>query len=219
MDVQRDIYKAIKGYTKSNPQNIVGILGAVDARQKLLLTYEELCAGLKGLIEAGKIIEISPTQFCENKDASKISKVSHFAGFSFKEFEQACDEYSKMMERFMKEIENNEGEDDFGVQKIVIRWKLSGNNYATEDDEDRVEEFAEKIDEILQKDSRAEVNGFEYGPGQIDVLIFGSEKNENTDDIYLKIVNVFKAYGCPIGSSIIRNYLKNNEEVESDEII
>jgi hypothetical protein len=219
MDLQRDIYKAIKGTTRDKPQNLVGIIGTVDARQKLVVTYNELCAGLKSLIETGKITQLSPVEFYEIEDVRGSITKDQFICISQKQYQKAIAEYLKMAQECLDEMENQTAKDDFGFQKLAIRWKLPGEKYATHKDEDCAEKLTEKIEGILREDGRAEVNGFEYGPGHIDILIFGRESNQDTDNIYLSIIDAFRTYGCPKGSYIIRNYLNSEEEVISDKII
>lgn len=219
MDLQRDIYKATKGATRDKPQNLAGIIGIVDARQKLMITYDELCSGLKSLIESGKITQLSAGEFYETEDIGRSVAKNKFICIAKEQYEKAVAEYLKIAQVCLDEIENQTDKDDFGFQKLAIRWKLPGKKYATHKDEDCAEEFTEKIEVILGEDGRAEVNGFEYGPGHIDILVFGSESNQDTDNIYLSIIDAFKTYGCPKGSYIIRNYLNSEDEVISDEII
>ena len=61
--LDRDILKAIEGYSKKRPQDLPGILAVVDARQRLVLTHEELTSGLARLIAAGKVAEAGKFRF------------------------------------------------------------------------------------------------------------------------------------------------------------
>jgi hypothetical protein len=56
-EFDRDILKAIKGHSQQSPQDLRGILAAVDARQRLILTHEELVGGVAQLIRAGQVVE------------------------------------------------------------------------------------------------------------------------------------------------------------------
>ena len=121
-------------------------------------------------------------------------------------------------EEYRKIQDREPSEDDFTRQKIVIRWKLKGEEYATDDDEDAAEALTGQIDSILSQNERAEVNGFEFGPGCIDILVFGKETDDDTDAIYADIVAAFRAFGCPPGSCIMRQYEDRDEELISDTV-
>jgi hypothetical protein len=70
------------------------------------------------------------------------------------------------------------------------------------------------LDEALAKSGCAEINGYEYGKGHIDILIFGSKSNENTEEAYKSIIDIYRSYKIPKGSCIIRYYVKNGKEEE-----
>ena len=50
----------------------------------------------------------------------------------------------------------------------------------------------------------------------IDVLIFGTETDADTDDIYAIVLPVVTGFGCPPGSCIIRQYDDPRREVITD---
>lgn len=215
MRLDRSIFKAIKGHTEDNPQDLVGILACVDSQEKMLLTHEELSGGLQRLIQGNQIAEVAPHKYVDT--AGRTFSPS-FSGLSAGDHERACQEYGRWFEEQARLAHNKEpSEDDFSSQKLVIRWKLSGNDYATDDDEDAAEVFAVQIERILDQTHRAEVNGFEFGPGYIDILIFGKETDDDTDEIYADIVSIFRSFGCPPGSNIIREY-EGGDEIVSDTI-
>ena len=136
-----------------------------------------------------------------------------------KDHEEACQAYRKRFWEQYGKVQNEESsEDDFTRQKIVIRWKLKGDEYATDADEDAAEALTEQIDAILSQNKPAEINGFEFGPGYIDILIFGKETDDDTDAIYADIVAAFRAFRCPAGSCIIRQYEDKDDEVISDTV-
>lgn len=101
-------------------------------------------------------------------------------------------------------------------QKLVVRWALPEGTFPSDSDEDAIEPLIEMIDDMLEMDGRAEVNGCEHGGGSIDVLIFGKETDADTDDIYSLIRPVVTGFGCPPGSCIIRHYGEPEREVISD---
>lgn len=216
MSLDRRIFKAIEGHSETHPQDLVSILAYVDSRERLVLTHEELSGGLLRLIESGQIAEAKPHKYF---DTAGQSHSREFSGLSLQDHEKACQAYRRWFEEQYRKLQNEEpSENDFTRQKIVIRWKLKGDEYATDDDEDASETLTEQIDPILKQNKRAEINGFEFGPGSIDILIFGKETDDDTDAIYADIVATFRAFKCPPGSCIIRQYEDRDEEVISDTV-
>lgn len=198
--LDRRIYKAIKGYSSARPQTLVGILANVDSQEKLVMTHEELSSGLTRLIADGLIAEAGTHHFFE---VVGTNVPSAFSGLSLGEHESACRNYR---EWFHQQRQRDDSGADFSRQKLVIRWKLDGDSYGTDDDEDATEAFADAIEPVIEQSGLAEINGFEYGPGVIDILIFGKETDDDMDEIYALVVDTFKSYGCPTGSCIIKRY-------------
>lgn len=104
---------------------------------------------------------------------------------------------------------------EFTRQKIIIRWSLP-DGVDPDEHEDRAHALAAAIDPILDASGLAEINGFEFGGGEIDALIFGRETDDDVDAIYESIVEVFRAFGCPAGSCIIRQYRDRGDELVTD---
>ena len=212
--LDRRIFKAVKGHTSTQPQTLVGILAYVDSQEKMVMTHEEFSGGLTRLIDDGLIAEADTHQFFEVVGSIQPST---FSGLSPDEHESACRDYRKW---FDEQLQRDDPGADFTRQKLVIRWKLDGDSYGTDDDEDATEAFANAIEPAIENSGLAEINGFENGPGLIDILIFGKETDDDMDDLYALIVDTFKAYGCPKGSCIIKCYgeAENRREVTCDEI-
>jgi hypothetical protein len=212
--LDREILKAIEGYSKKRPQDLPGILAIVDARQRLVLTHEELTSGLARLIAAGKVAEAGKFRFFTPKSPPKVRR---FSGVPHDEYMRACKAYDEIFRAAVQELESRPpSPEDKTRQKIVVRWTLSGEEYASDADEDAIEPLIERIAQALEADGRAEVNGCENGPGQIDVLIFGKETDADTDDIYAIIRPIVASFACPPGSCIIRQYEDRKREVTSD---
>ena len=130
---------------------------------------------------------------------------------------RAYDAYHEIFTAAVKELNSRlPSPEDKTRQKIVVRWTLPGDEYASDADEDAIEPLIERIAQALEADGRAEVNGCENGPGQIDVLIFGKETDADTDDIYSIIRPIVASFARPPGSCIIRQYVDRKSEVTSD---
>ena len=67
---------------------LVCILGYVDAHEKLVLNLEELCKGLERLIQRGRVREVAHLEFSIGPDPSRL-----FSGVSAAELETADSEY------------------------------------------------------------------------------------------------------------------------------
>lgn len=214
MNLDRRIFKAIEGYSETHPQDLVTILAYVDSQEKLVLSHEELSGGLQRLIESGQIAEATTRKYFDTAGQSHSRK---FSGVSLQDHEEACEAYRKWFSEALRRVEDKASAgDDLTRQKIVIRWKVRSDEYASDADEDAAGALAEQIDSLLSRDNRAEINGLEFGPDCIDILVFGKETDEDTDAIYADIAATFRAFGCPAGSCIIRHYVDRDEEVISD---
>jgi hypothetical protein len=176
----REIFRAIKGHFRQNPQDLPGILAAVDARQHTILTHEELAGGIGRLIAAGQVVEAGNyTYHVPDSPAA----VTSFSGVPFDEYTRACKAYEANFSEALAELEARPpSPEDKTRQKIVVRWSLPGRASPTDADEDAIEPLIEMIDETLEADGRVEVIGCEYGSGHIDLLIFGKETDADTDD-------------------------------------
>ena len=211
MSLDRSIFKAIKGHTPENPCDLVGILYFVDGRERLVLSHEELSGGLQRLIQAGQIAKAEPHRYFESAGQTHAFT---FSAISQDDYKKACEAYQKKFWEEYRAVKGREpSPDDFTRQKLVIRWKLEGRNYATDDDEDAAELLCEQLDAILSRTKLAEINGVEFGPGYINILIFGKETDDDLDFIYADIAPAFRAFNCPPGSQIIRFYEQQGEVV------
>jgi hypothetical protein len=91
-----DIYTAIRNATP--PVGLAGILAYVDMRQRVLLTREELNQALRGLIDAGLIVEVEPHHY---RDAAGEPGNGSFSGVSDAAHAAACDEYRQLVEQVL----------------------------------------------------------------------------------------------------------------------
>ncbi|MCP4476779.1 MAG: hypothetical protein GY818_01655 [Planctomycetaceae bacterium] len=211
--LDRRIFKTIQGCGSTNPQTLMEIIGGVDASERLVLTHDELSGGLQRLVNAGYVAEIEPHRFY---DASSSDGPDTFSGITESDHASAVQEYRDWFQRQLDILDDERGEDDFVWQKLVLRWTTPDGRWPTDDDEDGAEEMAKVIDPIITQSGLGEINGFEHGSGQIDVLIFGKATDSDVDQIYELLAPPFRAFKCPAGSCMIRVYNERNEEIESD---
>jgi hypothetical protein len=187
--IDRRIFKTIQGRTSSDPQTLLGIIGGVDASERMVLTHDELSSGLKRLVSAGHIAEIEPHRFY---DASNVESPSTFSDLTESDHAKAVRESCEMCRRHLDKLDDEPGDDDFVWQKLALRWATPDGRWPTDEDEDRVEELAKLMDPIITQSGLGEINGFEYGSGQIDVLIFGKATDSDVDQIYELVAPTFR---------------------------
>ncbi|MBM84015.1 MAG: hypothetical protein CMJ78_25965 [Planctomycetaceae bacterium] len=139
-----------------------------------------------------------------------------FSGITESDHINALEVYRDWFQRELANLGDEPDEDDFVWQKLILRWATPNDQWPTDDDEDSAMELAKVIDPIIGQSGLGEINGFEHGAGQIDVLIFGKATDSDVDQIYELLAPAFREFECPAGSRIIRVYNERNDEVESD---
>lgn len=215
MYLEQAVFRAIEHHTRDKPANLINIIATVDARERLVITHDELEGCLSDLYAQNRIGQVSVTQYYQLTEDEKNCEA--FTPITDSDYEKALYQYREMVDEFLFKLERgefDEEEDRFGYKKITVRWQLAHGDFPTDEDEDEVDGFAWKLDEALAKSGCAEINGYEYARGAIDILIFGNRTNENTDEAYDAIIPVFRAYKVPKGSCIIRHYVENGKEKE-----
>jgi hypothetical protein len=212
-NLDRRIFQTIRGHTADSPQTLMGIIGGVDASERLILTHEELSGGLQRLISDGHIAEIERHRFC---DSSNGDRPNTFSGVTESAYAAAVAEYRDWFKRQLDELDEEPSEDDFVWQKLALRWATPNNRWPTAEDEDGAEQLADKIEPIIEQSGLGHINGYEHGGGHIDILIFGKATDSDVDQIYDLLAPTFRDFDCPPGSRIVRRYNERNEEIESD---
>lgn len=104
-----------------------------------------------------------------------------------------------------------------GRPLVVVRWGIPSGR-RSQADEDAAEELAEELAPLLPPVANAEILGFDDGNDRIDILIWGEGTDEEIDQIYRAVAPLFRRYGCPPGSRLIRYYSGGAWELVSDEV-
>ena len=108
-------------------------------------------------------------------------------------------------------------DEESGRPLIAIRWGiLLGRR--SEADEEAAEVLAEEMGPLIPPVAKAELLGFDDAGDHIDILIWGEGTDEEIDEIYRAVAPVFRRYGCPPGSCLIRYYGGGAWELVSDEM-
>jgi len=108
-------------------------------------------------------------------------------------------------------------DEDSGRPLIVVRWGIPSGR-RSKADEDAAEHLAEKLAPLIPPVASAEIAGFEDEDDHIDILILGEGTDEEIDQIYRAVAPLFRHYGCPPGSCVIRYYNGGGWELVSDEV-
>ncbi|MEM9701906.1 MAG: hypothetical protein AAF907_05635 [Planctomycetota bacterium] len=215
--LDRSIYQSIRRYTAERPQTPVGILWAVDARERLVLSHEELSGGLSRLIADGLVAEVAPHRYCDTSTLTDAEREASqpFSGWSKTDHERAVQDYRNEFRHQLKKLEKEADDDGFTQQVMSLRCATPGGRWPTEEDECAAEELAEAVEPLLAETGLAEVNGFEQYRGGIDVLIFARE-NVDLQSLYKVVAPAFRKFGCLPGSSILLIDPATQSEIETD---
>ena len=152
--IDRYIFKAIRRHTPRQPQTLSGIVGAVDAIGRLVLSHRELSGGLQRLIAAVHVAEIDKHRFYDATGEEWGDQPPTFSGLTEAEHEAAVAEYRKAFRGLLEELDE-EDDDGFAERKLVLRWATPGGRYCTDEDEDAAEQLADKIEPIIADRSRS----------------------------------------------------------------
>lgn len=98
-DLKRLVAEGLNGTTIESPRTLTELIGYVDAREKLVISYDEVHDALKDLVEAGKALQVGDS-YCAAAAASAAPKA--FNGFSKEAYRKAVEAYQ---DRFWKTYE------------------------------------------------------------------------------------------------------------------
>ena len=211
--LDRRIFQAIRASSADSPQTLPGIIGHVDACEKLILTREELANGLERLIAAGQIMEISPNVYCPHGASTQRRT---FTGLPKADYDRAVAEYRRESREALTTGESKAGA--FVQRRVVVRLATRGGRWPTDADEDAAEDFAKLTSPLVDESGLGEINGFEFGRGYIDVLIFGRESRDDSGRLRDLIAPQFRTWNTLSGSRILRYPGCNQTPVESDRV-
>lgn len=158
MVFQDDVLSALRGSSPRQPVGIARILNAVDARQRLVLTCDELNQALAALIAAGKAQEVGTFTYAAGRGSRPFTPVPGEA------FEAAVAEYRRGFEA----VAACDDDDDSGT---LVKLCFDTRKRAPSDAE--LDEFTDALE--AQIGEVADVLGFEMGPGVIELCVLVDE--------------------------------------------
>jgi hypothetical protein len=209
--LDKAIIKALRMTSQDAPANLVQIIGAIDAREKLLISFKELEHGLRRLIEAGKVGEAKPLHFYRASDGESGTK---FSGVTEQEYKAASRCYREMFQQELQELENVP---EVEVSPLLVcRLMFPDLDDWCEEAEEAAENLAGQMSDVIPDVANADINGFERSPRAIDILIYGAGTNAEVDLVYDAVSPLFRVFFEQRGSCIIRYYDNRQREFESD---
>ena len=96
-DFKSIIAEALAGTTAEHPRTLSELIGYVDARQKLIITYDELHDSLKDLVESRKVLQIGD-RYCMASGTG--GEATPFIGFRPQAYRKAEKEYRKRWKEY-----------------------------------------------------------------------------------------------------------------------
>jgi hypothetical protein len=151
------ILKALRHTTHDNPTDLVGIIGHIDSRERLIISFEELESGLRRLVEAGMIQEIKPLHFFKTADSEAAAI---FTGLNEEQYKSVCRKYRDWMQQARKELENMPEVADGPL--VVCKLISSTSEDFSGEAEEAIEHLADQMEEVIPGIADAEIIGFEH---------------------------------------------------------
>lgn len=214
MTYERIIKKILRKTTRNNPFSLMNIIGGVDMLDRSIINLIELNESLMVLDKRKLLGFVSPNKFYDLRTDSIDTKIDKFSGITEEEYNEALQEYKKHMKAvFSKNDEEEEEEEDYFIPRITIYWKVKDNSHnLSEEEDERIDDFADLLNEVLAEYKEFEIIGFELGGSYKRILIYGdTEFDKKTDEVYLKIKDVYYSFNCPYESYIVRHYWESGE--------
>jgi hypothetical protein len=84
---------AVSAATSKSPHSLSTIIHGIDHKERVVATYEELLAGLKELVEAGRIGQKGMTFYATPSRSARKKRL--FTAFTRDEYQHALDEYHR----------------------------------------------------------------------------------------------------------------------------
>jgi len=100
-------------------------------------------------------------------------------------------------------------DDDYSYGRLDVFLATPGGRYPTDEDEERAVALGGAIDQAIDEadlGSVCEINGIEFGPGGVTILLFGGHSDEHVPAIYAVVAPLFRASACERGSYLVRRY-------------
>ena len=209
------IRKALRGTSRDAPLDLVGIIAAIDARERFVVSFEDFESGVRRLVELGEIGEARPLHFFESYSGDVGAS---FSGITEEQYLTAYRTYAAMMERAAEQMELEPESNDGPL--IICRLIAPTSTGFSDEDEEAVENLANQMQQVMPHVANANVIGcersYERSARRMSILIYGAGANEEVDLIYNAIVPLFRAFPCQPGSCIVRYYDNRQRELVSD---
>lgn len=153
-----DVFAALRGSLPADPVGIPDILQAVDARQRLVLTLDELNESLASLIHEGRAQQVRPGFFAAGRGSQALTPVVK------SQFDAALAEYQGRFDG----VSAGDDDDDSGTM-----LKLCFTTTTKKPSTRALDDFTEALERNIG--SVADVLGFEMGSDVVELHILVDE--------------------------------------------
>jgi hypothetical protein len=203
MELDHLICEAVKGHTRHNPQNLVGILAHIDCLQWLVPTYDELAGALQRLSDRKFILEIARHRFIENTDPAVLCT---FSGYSYREHQQVYRDYDQWRQQQSADGRKNTlPAYGFNRHFVTVRWNRGQLcEHRKHHERAYIDDLAQNIDFLLQHRELGKVDGPDFNPGFADIYVFGRETDTDIDEMHKVIEKAIEESHWPSCSEIVR---------------
>lgn len=185
-----DVHAALQQATPESPATLIDILNAVDARQHLVLTLEELNAALEALVTSGRAQQVTPAEFASGEGSRAFTPVT------FEHYEGAVRRYTEPLPP--PSIHDDDDADE--IEALVV---LHVETQGTPPCEAELDEFADALDAELGES--ADILGFEMSKDVIELLV-AVEPGHDPNEVVTTVTNVASELSAKLGkwSVIVR---------------
>lgn len=160
---------ALRGTSAARPLTVANLLAAVDAREHVILTREELNGALARLIGDGKAHELESGRYAAGRGSGAFTPVDEAS------FERAVAEHTG-------EPGSPESEDDDGDSvRLLVRFHCGDARPS----DTELDELSDTLEDAVG--DRADLLGFELGPGVVE-LHLAVDEDESSDEIVRALV-------------------------------
>lgn len=198
---EREVYQAVEGRGPGQAIDLAGIIGVVDELDHGILTREELVDALRRLHRRGKVAEYGHHLYYD-PSTTRGTAPRGLSPITDWDLERACAEYAARFEGPRGRGGDEEPAPPGGA--VVVSLRLAHGLHPAAGDEAVAERLAEVIDEALAPPGDAEVDGFEHGPGVVEILVRPAGEAADLRAAGARVVAALRSAACPPGCSVLQ---------------
>ena len=183
--IEEDILLLSYRSSPTNPITLEMLIAGIDARQRMLVTYEELTHALSNLFAKNKLQEITHLKYAIHEQA--LLEKNDFSGITQVEFDTAVTDYQRKMNSYDDDEEKEflDDDDDEEDKLLTVVWFI-GKRKIDYNIELAYNKVADAIEDQLDQEKYI-LDGFEHGydpeSNNIALWIYGNQE-DNTQELH-----------------------------------